>query len=251
VRPLVVVRRATGFDPSFIARDALFEPIEPAYRRIGAHDDFPDVDALGRVFEGEAPVRFTPAEVRRRRGASVDVAALYDARIALEGRVPTRARCWHDLMNALVWGTFPLAKAALHRRQHRAIAEGLPAGARSLKPRTPELDALALVDEGGVVVLAEDPTSASRSLASRRPGALGGLLATGAARLLVFGHAIYESLALGTRPAVVAAFVAGCDARGPDAVVAADRLLSRALEDRGRFLTPRELDRVDLAEASP
>jgi hypothetical protein len=247
VRPLVVVRRATAFDPAFIARDVLFAPIEPAYRRLGPLVDFPELGALERVFAGEPPVRFVPAAVRRRRrGASVDVAALYDARIALQAAVPTRPRCWHDLMNALVWGTFPAAKLALHRRQHRAIAAGLGSDARSLKPRTRELDALALVDEGGVVVLARDPERASDALASRRAGALATLAEGDEVRVVVFGHAIYESLALGARPAVVAAFVARSDG---DLVAAADRQLAAALDDPRSLLTPRDLVRVDLAEA--
>lgn len=248
MRPLVAVRRATAFDPEFIERDVLFRPIAPAYRRLGRHDDFPPVAALGGVFSGDAPVRFVPAEPRRRRGARVDVASLYDARIALERSVPTRPRCWHDLMNALVWGTFPDAKRALHARQHRAIAERIAPGARALASRTRELDALALVDEGGVLVLATDPERTSWTLAARKPRVLPALLGSGEAALLVFGHAIYESLALGARPAVVAAFVAPFE-RGPiDCTLAADRALAQALDGGQRFLAPRELVRVDLDE---
>jgi hypothetical protein len=251
VRPLVVVRRASAFDPGFIERDRLFEPIAPAFRRLGPPLDFPAVDVLWRVFEHEGPVRFVPAGAKRRRGASVDAAALYDARIALAAEVPTRPRCWHDFMNALVWGTFPAAKHALHRRQHRAIAERLAPGARVLPRRTPELDALALVDEGGVVVLADDVELASSSLATRRPGVLAELLAGGRARLVVFGHAIYESLALGARPAVVAALVARrTESSAAIASGEADRRLAEALDDSARFLSPRELVRVDLSEAS-
>ncbi|MGH7438052.1 MAG: hypothetical protein ACRENE_20410, partial [Polyangiaceae bacterium] len=69
----------------------------------------------------------------------------------------------------------------------------------------------------------------------------------GEACLLVFGHAIYESLALGVRPAVVAAFVAGWGAAGEPSVEA-DRALSQALGEPQRFLSPRELVRVDLGE---
>jgi hypothetical protein len=249
MRPLVAVRRATGFDPGFIERHELFEPVGAAYRRLGPLDDFPAVDALGGVFEGDRPVRFDLAGPRRRREGCVDVRSLYDARIVLEGVVPTRPRCWHDLMNALVWGTFPDAKRSLHTRQHRAIAERVPAGARGLPPRTPELDALALVDEGGVIVLAADPDRTARALSARSRGALASLLGSGEANLLVFGHAIYESLALGARPAVVAALVLGSQPGGGDALRAADGALARALSDVGRFRSPRELMRVDLAEA--
>jgi hypothetical protein len=73
----------------------------------------------------------------------------------------------------------------------------------------------------------------------------------GQAEVVVFGHAVYESLALGARPAVVAAFMAPWEAAREDPVQAADRLLARALDDRGRFARPCDLVRVDLAEARP
>src|SRR6202044_2198544 len=164
--------------------------------------DLPPVQAFDRVFGVErcdAPVRFVPAAPRprrRRRPFALDVSALYDARITIERVVPTRARSWHDLMNALVWGTFPRAKSALHARQHCAIAERVAPGARTLPPaRTRELDALALLDEGGVVLLGGDPAWA-----------------------VVFGHAIYESLALGIPPSVVAAIALEPSERTPRGV---------------------------------
>jgi Protein of unknown function (DUF3025) len=225
--------RSAPFDPDFLDRSPLFWPVVPAARSLfepavgGDRPDFPSVQSLDRVFgedRRDAPVRFVPSAPRPRRGRrphAIDVRSLYDARITLERVVPTRARSWHDLMNALVWGTFPRAKSALHARQHRAIAERVAPGARTLPPaRTRELDALALLDEGGVVLL-------------------GGELA----RAVVFGHAIYESLALGLPPAVVAAITLDADGRTPRAV---DEALARHIEDDDRFRSPDELRRVEL-----
>jgi hypothetical protein len=197
------------------------------FAREGAPRDFPSVQSLDRVFggdHGEAPVRFVPALPRPRRGRrpqAIDVAALYDARITLDRVVPTRERSWHDLMNALVWGTFPRAKSALHARQHRAIVARVAPGARTLPPaRTRELDALALLDEGGVVLPGGDVT-----------------------RAVVFGHAIYESLALGVPPVVVAAISLETDDPTPRQV---DEALALRIEDRQRFQGPEELTRVAL-----
>ena len=227
--------RAAPFDPSFLERSPLFWPVAPAARALlerepGDEDsprDFPPVQAFDRVFgvdRDDAPVRFVPAAPRprrRRRPLALDVSALYDARITIERVVPTRARSWHDLMNALVWGTFPRAKSALHARQHGAIAERMAPGARTLPPaRTRELDALALLDEGGVILLGGDP-----------------------ARAVVFGHAIYESLALGIAPAVVAAIALEPSERTPRGV---DEALARQIEDRARFRSPDDLSRVEL-----
>ncbi|HLK40715.1 MAG TPA: DUF3025 domain-containing protein [Polyangiaceae bacterium] len=256
MRPLVAVRRATPFDGRFHERHVLFWPLAPAVRALGDPADFPPVEALDRVFgdgrTGDRGVRFVAASPRRRRGAPLDADALYDGRIALRGEIPTRSGCWHDLMNALVWGTFPRAKRALHARQHAAITARLPPGAVALLPRSPELDALALIDEGGVVVLADDADEARARLRVKTDGGgLRGLVGSGRARTLVFGHAIYESLALGVTPGVVAAVVLPDGHAEAHPVRAADEALARALVDRDRFVSPRELTRVDVRDVQP
>jgi hypothetical protein len=260
---------AARFDPAFIERSPLFWPITPAARRVlhapsvrvagtdaaalAATGAFPQVESFDRVFGGaaggasdssesvassEPPVRFVAAAPRpRRRGRRtdrVDPRALYDARITLDRLVPSRQDSWHDLMNALVWGTFPRAKSALHARQHRAITARIEPGARTLpSSRTRELDALALLDEGGVLLPVGNGARDSRELPP-----------------IVFGHAIYESLALGIPPAVVAAIELALPATWttPSAVlVALDEALARAIDDTSRLRTPGELRRVDLS----
>jgi hypothetical protein len=195
-------------------------------------------------------VQFIQARPRRGRRAPLDARALYDARITLDRTVPTRERSWHDLMNALVWGTFPRAKLALHARQHRAITERLTPGTCTLPPtRTRELDALALLDEGGVVVLTKDPEAMHEALATMRAGVLRAHIESGAAEAVVFGHAIYESLALGVAPAVVASLALLRD-KGEDLASNADRALATAIKDEGMLRSPDELKRVDLREIS-
>jgi hypothetical protein len=251
MRPLVAVRTKTPFCARFCDREPLFWPLARAARALGEHADFPPVDALARVFAGTPPVKFVQACPRRGRRAPLDARALYDARITLDRTVPTRERSWHDLMNALVWGTFPGAKLALHARQHRGITERLTPGTCSLPPtRTRELDALALLDEGGVVVLAQDPQAMREALTTRRAGVLRAHIAAATAEAVVFGHAIYESLALGVAPAVVAALVLPRDAGEADLAINADRALATAIQDEGVLRSPDELTRVDLREAS-
>ncbi len=252
MRPLVPVRRSTPYDSRFVARSPLFEPIARAARLLASYDDFPAPSEFDGVFEGEPPVHFVGATPRsRRRNGPLDVRAMYDARITLDRCVPTRPRCWHDLMNALVWGTFPLAKRALHARQYRAMAERVAEGARTLPPtRTREQDALALVDEGGIVVLATDPEEARARLRGR-PGSLREMAGSGAAVAVIFGHAVYESLALGVAPAAVAAIVLareGSTRAGP--VREADAALAQAIGRDTCLRTPDELCRVDVRDAS-
>jgi hypothetical protein len=260
-----------SFDRHFLERSPLFWPIARAARAVltaraaapppglealsvsHVGEDFPPVEALERVFEGNPPVRFAlaPPRPRRRRAGPVDVGTLYDARIAVDRVVPTRARSWHDLMNAFVWGTFPRAKTALHARQHRAIAARIEPGARRLPAvRTRELDALALLDEGGVAVLARDPNALREALRADARSSLAIHVASGVAQAVVFGHAIYESLALGVAPAVpppvVAAIVLGPWDGVALAIDEIDERLARAIEDPARLKTPEELTRVTL-----
>ncbi|HEX9179970.1 MAG TPA: DUF3025 domain-containing protein, partial [Burkholderiales bacterium] len=65
--------------------------------------------------------------------------------------VPTREANWHDLFNALVWLTFPSAKAALNARHCAARAARQPGGRRG-----PVEDALTGFDESGVAVVCAD-----------------------------------------------------------------------------------------------
>jgi hypothetical protein len=201
---IVRARRAIGFDPRFHERDPLLSLLAGAARLLDAGDDFPPVATIDARLGDAAGVAFVPAE----RGMP------YDATIALEGRVPTRPRSWHDLLNALVWATFPRAKRAFHARQHRALD-----AAPHRRARTRELDALALFDEGGVILVA----------------------GCGASRAAIFGHAIYETLVLGGEDPTGAAIVLEAAPGDEDAALAA------ALSDPRRLTTPGDLLRVPIA----
>lgn len=226
--------RAAPFDPGFLDRSPLFWPIADGARAFSGCTDWPPVATYERAFRGEPAVRFEEAPPRsRRRGPrreGVDPAALYDGRIAA-GVVPTRPRQWHDFMNALVWAAFPRAKRALHARQHARIAARVaPGDTRLPGERTRELDALALLDEGGIV------------LARAGDEALG----------LVFGHAIYEGLAAGG-PRVHGAACAVELPELPDGVsgvlAAIDGALAERIADESRLLHPSELSGVDVDDA--
>ena len=68
----------------------------------------------------------------------------------LDGRVPTREGNVHDLMNALTWARFPAAKQALCRRQ-MAVAQDR--GRDTNRLRSKLQDRLAMLDEGGILVV--------------------------------------------------------------------------------------------------
>lgn len=205
-----------AWDPHFYERSELFAPIARAARCFGRCASFPTPEEIDAALSATAGVRFVLQRPKPRRfKRASDPEALYDAQI-VAGRVPTRMGSWHDFMNALVWATFPKAKRILHEKQHALVLANGP----SAPHRTPEQDALAMVDEGGIVIVD--------------------------GRGLVFGHGIYEGLVRGGEgagPHVVgkAIVVEGSD---PDAGLAA------ALEE-GRYLTHVRMTLGELTERCP
>ena len=187
------LRDFLSWDPKFFERSPLFEPLVPLARHFSGEARFPTIARWNEVLADGLPVRFqeqAPAPRGRRRHQAPR--QHYSSLIHLERVVPSRAGSWHDFFNALVWGTFARSKRALHARQNAAVTSWASGDACRLpNRRTRELDALALLDEGGVIVL-ED---AEPDLSGARPEPPGDV------RLLVFGHAIYESLMLRDAPA--------------------------------------------------
>jgi len=137
-------------------------------------------------------------------------------------------------MNALVWATFPLAKRALHTRQHGLVVPAAP-GESARRPR--ELDALALFDEGGLVVKREP--SATETLTEEE---LAAEIEAGKATALVFGHAIYEGIVLGRSAPLASVVCVSCHL--PDV----DEALAEVVADRARLVEPSAMLRLRAAE---
>jgi hypothetical protein len=193
---------AVSWDPRFGIGDRAFESVDAAAKRLRRFSAWPSVEDIDRALADlVAPIRFVvqAPKTRRRRGP-VDAALLYDGRISVEGVVPTRARSWHDLLNALVWASFPKSKRALHARQHRAMCARIGASIRRLpNARTREQDLLAMLDEGGVLTIVGSDGFEQR---------------------FVFGHAILEHR------------LAGLDARPRDISLRSDAVLPPTLDAR-------------------
>lgn len=131
--------------------------------------DFPSVEALDEILGPLCGVRFVVQAPTPRRRRPLPATMRYNGQVATQGVVPTRANSVHDLFNALVWAAFPLAKRALHERQH--AAQGQQGEAPGYWVRSREQDWLSMLDEGGMVMVGD--TS------------------------LLFGHALAEHLIAG------------------------------------------------------
>ncbi|MEZ4360675.1 MAG: DUF3025 domain-containing protein [Kofleriaceae bacterium] len=123
-----------------------------------------------------------PAPRPRRRAAELP-GAIYEQRIAATGEIPTRPGDLHDAFNALAWAAFPAAKLALTTRIAALQRARLGADGRQPGARDREHDRLALLDEGGLILL--DDGAGPRGV--------------------VVGHAIWQHAALGHRDVRAAA----------------------------------------------
>ena len=172
----------------------MFEPLRAAARDLRS-PYWPGCDDLNRIVAAQRTPVVTAGGHRLRfveqspRQAAFE--EKYEPRIFLRGEVQVRLCNWHDLLNALVWLSFPRAKAALNRRQYRALEQQRASGAQN---RGPVQDALTLFDEGGVIVAAGDPALSSllrgfawkELLWQRRADVVQSM------RFYLFGHALYE-----------------------------------------------------------
>ncbi|HMK14349.1 MAG TPA: DUF3025 domain-containing protein, partial [Burkholderiales bacterium] len=156
LRTEAAVRNASDWDPLFFERTPMFEPL----RSIGAtlpDSHWPRLDELQRLLENSR-VRIVNSQNMHIRFVAQGpkpraFEQKYEPSIYLKGEVPVRAENWHDLLNVLVWLTFPKSKAALNRRHFLAASESEKKGEKN---RGPVQDALTLFDEGGVIVACGD-----------------------------------------------------------------------------------------------
>ncbi|MDP1558144.1 MAG: DUF3025 domain-containing protein [Nitrosomonas sp.] len=183
------------WEPDFLQTSPLFEPIISTGRSLEKLIDWPDLkdleNLIGRadnhvVTRSGKLVRFVP------QGTSVDeFTQQYEPRIYLTGEVQTRTQNWHDLFNALVWVTFPRAKAILNQLHYQAQLQERQAQETR---RGPLRDIATLFDESGVVVVSSDVRLTQllknfewKTLFWEHRSALLSQM-----KFIVFGHGLYE-----------------------------------------------------------
>jgi hypothetical protein len=148
-----------------------------------------DIDALTTLNQ---IARTTQCLVSFTTASTTDTAVAYESQIITQREVPTRMN-HHDLLNALMWVTYPNAKWAISQ-QHLAVVQ--TRGDIEKKQRSPRRDALTVFDESGMVVLSSKPELLQmirdfkwHELFVRHRDFL-----IKNARLLIFGHGLYEAL---------------------------------------------------------
>lgn len=157
---LVRMKRSPEWNREALLQSPLFAPLHPILSELegNAFPTLQDCNALLAsrrtpvAVQSGMPLRFVAQE----RG-KLPFEAQYEPRCYLKGEVPTRADNWHDLLNALVWLTFPKAKAAINARHYDALTEERAIDeAATRSERGAVRDVNTLLDESGVIVVYAD-----------------------------------------------------------------------------------------------
>jgi Protein of unknown function (DUF3025) len=150
------------WDKQKLLRIPGFAPLYPAISNFQT-EGFPTLQECNAMLASQQPaitvlsgktLRFVSQEYGK-----LPFEAQYEPRCYLQGEVPTREDNWHDLLNALVWLTFPKAKAAINLRHYQALING--EGVATANQRGTVRDTNTLLDESGVVVACADPELAA------------------------------------------------------------------------------------------
>jgi hypothetical protein len=139
-----------------LLQSPLFAPLHPILARLEG-DEFPSIQDCNTLLEFHQPPitvqRGLPLRFVEQEYGKLAFEAQYEPRCYLKGEVPTREHNWHDLLNALVWPTFPKAKAAINARHYQAL---MGASENTPSQRGAVRDMNTLFDESGVVVVCAD-----------------------------------------------------------------------------------------------
>lgn len=143
-------------------RSPLFAALHPVVSRLGGRE-FPTLADCNALLDAHYPpvkvesgklLRFVPQDQGK-----LPFERQYEPRCYLQGEVQTREHNWHDLFNALVWLTFPGAKAAINARHYAALKERIGLHEAELAEKSQRggrRDMLTLLDESGVLVVCAD-----------------------------------------------------------------------------------------------
>lgn len=232
------------WDHDFARRDPWFAPLRQLAEKL-PQIGWPNVEVLDHVAM-ESGRRIVNARGQRIRFVRNDDAAYaghaYEPLTYEQGQVRVRPINWHDLLNALVWMTFPTAKASINARHQQAIET--EAGAA----RSPVRDALTHFDEDGMVVLSADPALSQllRDFAWKPLFCAHRAQVAQSMRFVPFGHALYDKLRapfIGlTAKCIVFDVAPQSLAREREALrTQIDRLLGLYILDPAHLRAPREM----------
>lgn len=151
------------WDAQRLLGEVMFAPLHPIISRLSP-THFPDLLQCNTLLATQcSPITTQSGHALRfvpQAHGKLAFESQYEPRCYLSGEVQTRANNWHDLLNALVWLTFPKAKAAINARHYLALTEADNVAANS--QRGAVRDTNTLLDESGVIVPYADAALADK-----------------------------------------------------------------------------------------
>jgi Protein of unknown function (DUF3025) len=153
------MKQVPEWNRAALLQSPLFAPLRPILARLD-REHFPSLQECNDLLAVIHPpiavqsgklLQFVPQQNGR-----LAFEAQYEPRCYLAGEVQMHSNNWHDLLNALVWLTFPRTKAALNARHYHALLEERASGHTR---RGAVRDVNTLLDESGVIVAYVDAHS--------------------------------------------------------------------------------------------
>jgi len=197
-------------------------------------DEWPSVEVIDAQLQqhGHA-ITGRPLRALMQTPALLTEGLHYETRIFQRGEIATRAGCWHDLLNALVWLAHSGIKSALNARQAADIDRVGP------RIRTRGQCALTHFDEAGAVIALRDPARLRAWDAHDWPGLFTGL-ASDEWAVAVIGHALLEHALIPEQTLVGKALVLLAD-QPPNALALAMPEIANQVQDGHILADPQEL----------
>lgn len=174
------------------------KPFRVLGRRLSAAGDWRL--ALNTIAEERGIRNYRDLPIRFVTQAELPASTAYEAFIGSSGKVPTRGNL-HDFLNAVIWLSFPAAKARLNALQAAELAKaGTLSG--SSQPRGAARDAATIFDENAALLLAPDNAAGQALIAALRQHQWQdvfveqGQMFVKDVEVWLFGHALLEKLVL-------------------------------------------------------
>ncbi|MGC2459299.1 MAG: DUF3025 domain-containing protein [Gallionellaceae bacterium] len=156
------MKQIAGWNKGVLLQSPFFAPLHPVLAQIDT-ENFPTLEDMNRLLSARKQTVIVgsgrPLRFAAQGYGKLTFEQQYEPRCYLEGELQTREHNWHDLFNALVWLTFPKAKAAINKRHYQALLERQAPPAPSsaaTSQRGAVRDMNTLLDESGVIVACAD-----------------------------------------------------------------------------------------------
>jgi hypothetical protein len=144
-----------------LLQSPLLAPLYPVLHKLNV-SDFPSLQDLNKYLAGvQTPLRVQSGRVLHfvpQEKSGLGFEEQYEPRCFLNGEVQTRSENWHDVFNALVWLTYPRAKAAINARHYQVLSQEHVANESQ---RGLVRDMATLLDESGVIVVCSNANLAA------------------------------------------------------------------------------------------